>query len=211
MLSGVSGPLKLGGSTCGVIVWLMLAVVVIGDLTGVAKVKVRRLGAGVVSVNRNVVGASSVDAVLTESSCGAENVETGGDAFRDDFLVSPSRPDLRGRSFGEVDVSFFGAAAVSVVPGFGLSSAAGVSASVDESASDASSGSVDADDVEAEVVDVFVESSLVADEESDELDESDDVVVEPTGSASAIPGMVAAAVPTPSATASAPTLPTYLT
>lgn len=48
--------------------------------------------------------------------------------------------------------------------------------------------------------------SLSVDEEADELDE-----VESEGSASATPGIVATADPTPSATANAPTRPTYLT
>jgi hypothetical protein len=45
----------------------------------------------------------------------------------------------------------------------------------------------------------------------DELVEADDVALESVGSANAIPGVVAAAQPTPSATANAPTRPTYLT
>jgi hypothetical protein len=49
------------------------------------------------------------------------------------------------------------------------------------------------------------------DDESDGLVEADDVALESVGSACATPGMVAAAQPTPSATASAPTRPTYLT
>jgi len=50
-----------------------------------------------------------------------------------------------------------------------------------------------------------------ADEDSDEVDELDDEELESVGSASATPGMLATAVPTPSATANAPTRPTYLT
>jgi hypothetical protein len=49
------------------------------------------------------------------------------------------------------------------------------------------------------------------DEESAGLVEADDVALESVGSASATPGMVAAAHPTPSTTANAPTRPTYLT
>jgi hypothetical protein len=45
----------------------------------------------------------------------------------------------------------------------------------------------------------------------DESVEADDVALESVGSANAIPGVVAAAQPTPSATANAPTRPTYLT
>jgi hypothetical protein len=60
-----------------------------------------------------------------------------------------------------------------------------------------------------EVVDAAGFSAV--DDESDGLVEADDVALESVGSASATPGMVAAAQPTPSATASAPTRPTYLT
>jgi hypothetical protein len=56
--------------------------------------------------------------------------------------------------------------------------------------------------------------SFSADEDSDEVDElddeEDDEELESVGSASATPGMLATAVPTPSATANAPTRPTYL-
>jgi hypothetical protein len=45
----------------------------------------------------------------------------------------------------------------------------------------------------------------------DESVEADDVALESVGSANAIPGEVAAAHPTPSATANAPTRPIYLT
>jgi len=52
------------------------------------------------------------------------------------------------------------------------------------------------------------------DEEADEVDELEDAELddelESDGSASATPGMVAIAVPTPSATANAPTRPIYL-
>ena len=86
---------------------------------------------------------------------------------------------------------------------------------VDESAEDRLSSSVD--DVEA---DDGLEEGLdglcfSVDEEADELDEPEDVELddepEPDGSASATPGVVATADPTPSATANAPTRPTYLT
>jgi hypothetical protein len=57
-----------------------------------------------------------------------------------------------------------------------------------------------------------VDVSLSVDEEADEVDEPEDAELddEPAsdGSASATPGMVAIADPTPSATASAPTRPT---
>jgi hypothetical protein len=53
--------------------------------------------------------------------------------------------------------------------------------------------------------------SLSVDEEADELDVSELDEVESEGSASATPGIVATADPTPSATANAPTRPTYLT
>jgi hypothetical protein len=63
--------------------------------------------------------------------------------------------------------------------------------------------------VAAAVLDGLV---LLVDEEADEPDEPEgdelDDELEPDGSASATPGMVATAVPTPSATANAPTRPT---
>ncbi len=87
------------------------------------------------------------------------------------------------------------------------------SGAVDESAGDELSVSVDVDDDELE--DGPDGLSLSADEEPDELDgpedEDLDDGLEPDGSASATAGMVATADPTPSATASAPTRPTYLT
>ncbi len=57
---------------------------------------------------------------------------------------------------------------------------------------------------------------LSVDEEADEVDEPEDEVLDVVelgsdGSASATPGMVATAEPTPSAIANAPTRPTYLT
>jgi hypothetical protein len=89
------------------------------------------------------------------------------------------------------------------------------SGAVDESADDELSVSVDdvgADDELAEGLDGL---SLSVDEEADELDGPEDEELddglEPDGSASATAGMVATADPTPSATASAPTRPTYLT
>jgi hypothetical protein len=69
-------------------------------------------------------------------------------------------------------------------------------------------GEVDADD---ELEERFDGLSLSVDEELDELDESEDDELESDGSASATPGMVATADPTPSATANTPTRPTKLT
>ena len=88
------------------------------------------------------------------------------------------------------------------------------SGAVDESADDELSVSVDdVDDDELE--DGLDGLSLSVDEEADELDGPEDEELddglEPDGSASATAGMVATADPTPSATASAPTRPTYLT
>jgi hypothetical protein len=53
--------------------------------------------------------------------------------------------------------------------------------------------------------------SFAVAEESAGLDVADDAAPESVGSASATPGVVAAAHPTPSTTANAPTRPTYLT
>jgi hypothetical protein len=91
------------------------------------------------------------------------------------------------------------------------------SAVVDESAEDELSVFVDVfddavvDDAESEP-DGEVEVPFSVDEEADEVDELEDAELddelESDGSASATPGMVAIAVPTPSATANAPTRPT---
>jgi hypothetical protein len=70
-------------------------------------------------------------------------------------------------------------------------------------------GDVDADDELEEGVDRLL---LSVDEEADELDELEDEELddelESDGTASATPGVVATATPTPSATAKAPTRPT---
>jgi hypothetical protein len=88
------------------------------------------------------------------------------------------------------------------------------SAVADESAEDELSVFVDVvddavvDDAESEP-DGEVEVPLSVDEEADELEDAElDDELESDGSASATPGMVAIAVPTPSATAKAPTRPT---
>ena len=75
---------------------------------------------------------------------------------------------------------------------------------------------VSADDVDDDGVFTFDEDVVaagfsLAEDESAGLVEADDVALESVGSASATPGVVAAAHPTPSATANAPTRPTYLT
>ena len=85
----------------------------------------------------------------------------------------------------------------------------------DESADDDLSVSVDGVDSDAELEDGLDGLALSADEEPEDLggpgdDELDDEL-ESDGTASATPGMVATADPTPSATANAPTRPTYLT
>ena len=89
------------------------------------------------------------------------------------------------------------------------------SGAVDESADDELSVSVDDVEADDELEEGLDGLSLSVDEEADELDgpedEELDDELESDGSASATPGMVATADPTPSATASAPTRPTYLT
>jgi len=85
---------------------------------------------------------------------------------------------------------------------------------VDEAIVDVTSGSDGVVDPEepAELPDGLL---LSADEDAEELDESDDDELDDApasdGSARATPGIVATADPTPSATANAPTRPTYLT
>jgi len=74
-----------------------------------------------------------------------------------------------------------------------------------------SDGVVDPEEL-AELADALL---LSADADAEELDESDDDELDDApasdGSARATPGIVATADPTPSATANAPTRPTYLT
>jgi hypothetical protein len=69
--------------------------------------------------------------------------------------------------------------------------------------------------VDAELAERFDSLSVSVDDEADVLDEPDgeelDEELGSDGSARATPGMVATADPIPSATANAPTLPTYLT
>ena len=85
----------------------------------------------------------------------------------------------------------------------------------DESVDDEPSVSVVVVVAEAELGERLDALSLSVDEEADVLDEPDgeelDDEVVSDGSARATPGMVATADPIPSATANAPTRPTYLT
>jgi hypothetical protein len=89
------------------------------------------------------------------------------------------------------------------------------SAVVDGSAEDKLSFPVDDVEADDELEEGLDGLCLSVDEEADELDEPEDVVLddepESDGSASATTGVVATADPTPSATANAPTRPTYLT
>jgi hypothetical protein len=88
MFNGANGPLNGGGSACGVIAAVGLAVKAIGDdvVAGAASVRVRTAGLDVVSVTRTALGDSSVEVVEVESSCGSENVEIADGVIRDDVL-----------------------------------------------------------------------------------------------------------------------------
>jgi hypothetical protein len=230
MFNGASGPLNGAGSACGVNVSIGVTATVIGDdaVAGVERVKVRSSGLDVVSVNRNELGDCTVEALLVGLSCGAADVEVDNDAPRDDFL-------------GATSAAGFGGDAAGVLGAWSWSSVVGAEPSVLDSAPPAlwtvSGSAVDDEssepelsvsvadesfvDADALVSDCLVDSDeleeeldglpLSVDEETDELDELEDEELESVGSARATPGQLATAVPTPSATANAPTRPTYLT
>jgi hypothetical protein len=90
MFSGVNGPLNRGGSACGVTVSVVIAAKAVRDdfAAGAARVKVRRSGLDVVSVNRRSVGDGSVDALLFRFTVGIGDAEAGNDARRDDLLAA---------------------------------------------------------------------------------------------------------------------------
>ena len=99
MFNGASGPLNGGGSACGAIVAVGLAVKVIGadPVAGAARVRVRTAGFDVVFVTRNALGDCSVETVGVGFSCGRENVKIADGVLRDGvlgaLLVSPFGDD----------------------------------------------------------------------------------------------------------------------
>ncbi len=127
-------------------------------------------------------------------SCATADVDSLDVAFRDGVAVL-ALFRFRGGSVGRFDPS-----SVRPVEALGTGSeffsttVLALGCLVDESVDDGSVG---------EEVSAFVEA--------DEVDESEADEVASDGAASATPGMVAAAVPTPSATANAPTRPMHLT
>jgi hypothetical protein len=155
-------------------------------------VKVRRAGLDVVFVNRRVFGDCNVEPVLVGFACGI------GDFDECDVT-------LRARVL--TDGGAVGVSAAELVPTEAVSDAfeldeglEGLLVFVDEEADEPDEPEADepeADEPEADEPE--------ADEpEADELDDE----LESDGSASATPGVVATAVPTPSATANAPIRPT---
>jgi hypothetical protein len=206
MFNGANGPLNGCGSGRGVIVTCDDVVV------GAATVKVRASALDSVVVTRNMFGDSFVESLAAGFSCGSENVEIADGVLRDDALGTLLVP-----RFGDVSAGVLGTSSSSegLTAAVGASSAAvcgsGVDASSDEVLS-VSVGVVDDDVCESvDGVDAAVVFFLGVDEESAGLVEAEDVALESVGSASATTGMVAAAHPTPSATANAPTRPIYLT
>ena len=206
MFSGASGPLNGGGSVCGEMVAIGLAVTVIGDdaVTGAARLEVLVSGLGVVLFTRNELADFSVETVIAGCSCGRENVEIADVSLCGEALgaLVPCFGDgvagVTGTSSPSADVLVVVAAESSstVVCGSGVGAFS----------TDVSSDSVD--DVDS--TGFFLSVDDVA-EESAALVEADDVALESVGSANATPGVVATAHPTPRATANAPTRPTYLT
>jgi hypothetical protein len=184
---------------------------VIGDdvAVGAARLKVRRLGLGVVVLNDSAVGACSVETLLIEFPCETRDVVAGSKVLRDDVLGANAG------SAGMLGNAEFSAVLDATEPSCAppvlcatpvLDDEVPVSVDdVDETVVDDGEvdpdGAVDTDEPE----DRFDGLVLSVDEEADELDELE---LESVGSARATPGVVATAVPTPRATASAPTRPT---
>jgi hypothetical protein len=191
-----------------VIVAVELAAKLIGAdaVAGAATVRVRTAGFDVVLAARNAFGDCSVEAVETDFSCGREDVGILDDALCEDAL-------------GALSVSAFGDDAAVVVGTSSWSDGVLVAAEAESSsaafwappvacASPVLGSGVDGDGAFASDEDVAVVGFSLVEDESVELD---DVALASVGSANAMPGMVAAAQPTPSATANAPTRPIYLT
>jgi hypothetical protein len=146
-----------------------------------------------------------IEIVVVEFSCGIENVETV-----DGVTVEDGSAVLLVPRFGEEAVDVVGTSSpesVLVVAESGSSSATVCDSAVEAVTEEVDDGGV-GESVDA--VDTAGLSLAVA-EESAGLDVADEVAPESVGSASATPGMVTAAHPTPSATADAPTRPTYVT
>lgn len=226
MFNGANGPLNGGGPGCGAIVSVVVAAKLIGELAvaGAARVKVRRSAVDVVSASRNTLGDCTPEALLFGFSCGIEDVGASDNALRDDFLGASSRSasgaDAAGAVTGGWPLTALGASSLSLdalaltVAGDGSAVFDGVelvcAPPVVCATAVPGSGVVD-EPAEDEVEEGLDGLSLSVDEEADELDVSELDEVESEGSASATPGIVATADPTPSATANAPTRPTYLT
>jgi hypothetical protein len=163
------------------------------DVTGVLTVTVRALELGMSAADRNSLGGLGVGAVsVLESALG---LTFDGAGLRVDFLVTRSGSTLRGLRFGVVGVFSFRSVVVTLVDGV---------------AAEAVSGAVDAGSsgLTGVLDDFFFGVCFFGGGESDSTDVVD---AASDGSASATPGIVPTARPTPSATASATTLPTYPT
>jgi hypothetical protein len=134
--------------------------------------------------------------------------------------VEPASDDAGDGSLGNAGFwSASDAIALVCAPPVLCTTPVGGSGVADESADDGLPVVVDVVDVEVDADDELEEGLdgllLSVDEEADDVDVPEDEELddepESDGSATATPGMVATAEPTPSATANAPTRPIYLT
>jgi hypothetical protein len=201
MFNGASGPLNGGGCACGEIVAIELAVRAIGD-DAVSCAALATVCTSVLDVEfaaRSAFGDCGFAAVIVGFTCGTDNVESAADVLCVAALLVPRFGDdaagVVWTSSSSEDVLVVGAELSAAVCDSGVDTfpedvASGFVDGLDEAGS--FSASDDVDDVSAALV------------EADEEPES-------AGSAKATAGDVATAHPTPSATANAPTRPTYLT
>jgi hypothetical protein len=178
------------------------------------------LGLSVV-VNEGPAGDCSVDVLLVRFGCEIWGVEADNEVLRDDVLGASDGSDgILGNAELPAVLDVF---EPSCAPPVLCTTPVRGSVVVDESVDDevpvavddvdeavADDGELDPDgtvDVD-EPEDTVDEPVFSVDEELDELDDELDDPLESVGSARATPGIVATAVPTPRATASAPTRPT---
>lgn len=237
MFSGASGPLNGADGVVGAMVDVVVAANDIGaEVTiGAASVSGLNVGLGVESAKPKVLGDCRVETELVEFDCSAGVVETVSDELRDDSFgtsVAGALVDVPVSADDEppptvVDgggVKTTGSALGVVDPDCAppvLCATPAGTVVVDEPPSgvlpavDDVDGAVDVDPVDEESVDVELPEEVLdvvpaADDELDVPDEELDVPddePESVGAASATPGMVATAEPTPNATANAPTRP----
>lgn len=175
-------------------------------------------GIGVVEVGDEALRDNGLDPPSAPATRGGEAVFVGADV-----LEAVSAESASGAADGSLGNAGFWSAsdaiALSCAPPVLCTTPVGGSGVADESADDGLPVVVDVVDVEVDADDELeggLDGLLLSvDEEADAVDvpEDEELVdeLESDGSATATPGMVATAEPTPSATANAPTRPIYLT